>query len=501
MSSEREIVVGPPGCGKTTTLLGMVEKEIENGTSPDSVGYVSFTKRAATEAVERACAKFRLTPRDLPNFRTLHSTCFRALGIGSGDVLEGKKLREFGDWLGVEFSTYVSTEEGSTAGFTQADRALFMENLARVRRVPLRQQFDEYHDDLTWSFVDYVSRGLEKFKRDRNLVDYTDMLERFTQSTWAPRVEVLFVDESQDLSLLQWEVVSRLSHSARRVVIAGDDDQAIYKWAGAAVDYFVNMPGHVRVLGKSWRVPRSVQIAANDIISRVKSRREKDWSPKDEDGVVSRVASVDQIDFLDGEILILARNNVFLRPLEADLRRDGVLYEYKGRSSVSQDILDAVRLWEHLRKGNKVEAKEVSKVYEYMSAGVGYARGSRKLPGFSSDDLVGIPDLRERGGLLTDDIWHRALDRIPPDEVVYMLKILRRGEKLTGRPRVRLSTIHGSKGGEADHVVLLTDVARRTHDEFYQSPEDEARVWYVAATRAKSRLSVVSPSSSRSYDV
>jgi ATP-dependent exoDNAse (exonuclease V) beta subunit len=66
-------------------------------------------------------------------------------------------------------------------------------------------------------------------------------------------------------------------------------------------------------------------------------------------------------------------------------------------------------------------------------------------------------------------------------------------------PRIRLQTIHGSKGGEADEVVLLTDMAPRTHREAQTAPDDEARVWYVAATRARQTLTVVPPRTERHF--
>ena len=52
------------------------------------------------------------------------------------------------------------------------------------------------------------------------------------------------MDESQDLSLLQWNIVWKLMEKAKRTVIAGDDDQAIYRWAGADVETLINMKGN-----------------------------------------------------------------------------------------------------------------------------------------------------------------------------------------------------------------------------------------------------------------
>jgi DNA helicase-2/ATP-dependent DNA helicase PcrA len=80
----------------------------------------------------------------------------------------------------------------------------------------------------------------------------------------------------------------------------------------------------------------------------------------------------------------------------------------------------------------------------------------------------------------------------------YMLAALKRGDKLRGgQPRVRLSTIHSAKGGEADHVVLMTEMAERSFQEMKINPDDERRVWYVGVTRARERLTVVASQTHR----
>ena len=51
---------GPPGTGKTTTLLNKVDELLAGGMSPTDIGYFSFTRKAAHEARDRAVARFNL---------------------------------------------------------------------------------------------------------------------------------------------------------------------------------------------------------------------------------------------------------------------------------------------------------------------------------------------------------------------------------------------------------------------------------------------------------
>lgn len=79
--------------------------------------------------------------------------------------------------------------------------------------------------------------------------------------------------------------------------------------------------------------------------------------------------------------------------------------------------------------------------------------------------------------------------------------LLKRGEKLDKEPRIKIGTIHGVKGGEAEHVLLLTDIAPRTYREMHALPDDEIRVFYVAITRAKKSLHIVQPNTNMYFDI
>ena len=73
------------------------------------------------------------------------------------------------------------------------------------------------------------------------------------------------------------------------------------------------------------------------------------------------------------------------------------------------------------------------------------------------------------------------------------MKILER------QPRIKLSTIHGSKGGEADNVMLLTDLTRKADAEYWRQRDQERRVFYVGMTRARNTLNIVRSQSDREF--
>ena len=145
------IILGPPGTGKTTTILNLIEMEMERGTPPDRIGYFAFTKKASEEGRDRTIERFGLHEKEVPNFRTLHSLCHRMLGLSRSSVLNGTSIKEFNDIMGLRLSSTVSLEEGSVSLLSKDDRLSFIEGLSRLRCVSLREQWHEHYDeDIDW---------------------------------------------------------------------------------------------------------------------------------------------------------------------------------------------------------------------------------------------------------------------------------------------------------------------------------------------------------------
>jgi superfamily I DNA/RNA helicase len=463
MTSKTIKIFGSPGTGKTTTLLNILEEKIAEGYNPLKIGYFSFTRRAIKEARNRIIKKFKLSEDDLDYFRTIHSLCYRTLNVNSGQVFKGERLKEFSELVRVEMSG-VSEENtsGLTIGNKKGDLLLFCDEVARSSEKDLKKVWQELECDHSWEEQLFFSKALANFKREKKLLDFTDMLDLFIEQKNVPHLDIIFVDEAQDLTAKQWKVIDKLNEHCKFRYIAGDDDQAIYPWAGADVKKFLNIQGEIKVLDKSYRLPRVVHKLACDIANRISFRQFKKWTCKDEEGSITDIISIEDVDMSDGEWLVLARSGYQLNNVESYCKRMGWFYE-KGYQEF---------------RTNK-----------YF----------KKLDNVEKDEKFTLNYLRDNLGLLAKGDWQEVIFGLDPEDILMFESLVNSGDIFKNKARIRLSTIHTMKGGESENVVVISDISFKTWKKLMEEPDDEHRVFYVAVSRTSKNLFILQPQTKYSY--
>jgi DNA helicase-2/ATP-dependent DNA helicase PcrA len=474
-----QIVLGPPGTGKTTTLLEMLSDYLKKGGSPERVAFVSFSRRAIAEVIEKLGRK----PEEFPHFRTIHATAFHMLGLSRDDVVQQKQWSHFSELIGLPI-TSAGHEEPMWDG-TIGDKCLALHSLARARGTSLEMEWRRSMlPDLPLATVKWVVAEFERFKYVNALHDFHDMI---TKATGDLPVDLLFVDEAQDTTPAQWAFLRSIAKRIEWVVIAGDDDQAIYGWSGADGDALRRFSGERMILPLSHRLPKTIKELADRIVKRIQVRVPKQFTERPgEPGTVEWRTEPATLDLHDGKTwLMLARSNYQLDTYRDLARQQGVVYTLpNGEWSWTLPAVRAAKAYEAMRRGKLVPRAEVKAMGPFLPA---------PLP-------PSLPPQVGWSSLFTEDsrefTWMEALPGIPTGDREYIRALRQGGESLTKPGRVRIGTVHSVKGAEADHVVLNTDISSRVAHGQRLDPDAEHRVQYVGVTRAKNQLTLLNPGTS-----
>lgn len=213
------LVMAGPGTGKTQTLMGRVNRLLDEGERARSILCLTFTRRAAQELRDRM-QRERGEDASPPQAGTLHSLCFDY-------------------WKHAYAETPVILPE-------EAAIRLFHEVNPDIDKKHLKHYWNKYNlsrelledvpDDLFEAHINYGNQ-----KNHWNLLDHTDLLEFMLEQTGAPTFHQpwkhVLVDEVQDLTPLQLAVIKGIApESGEGVFCIGDPRQSIYGFRGATDD-------------------------------------------------------------------------------------------------------------------------------------------------------------------------------------------------------------------------------------------------------------------------
>ena len=463
-------VVGPPGTGKTRRLLNEVQRYVKKGVPLKRIGYFAFTRKAAGEARDRFLKiNTHLTKKDIQYFQTLHSLAFNKLGLKEENVMQDLNYKVIGETCGIQIK-YATYETNNWNGIFSSDSEyLSMINLARVKQISVMDQLDlnEHLSKIERDKLDAIEKEINNYKEIYGLIDFTDMIQKFLDKNIQLNFDVVFVDEAQDLSLIQWAMINKIEKDTGcDVFVAGDDDQAIFGWAGADVDSFINYNAEEIPLKQSERVPSSIQKTALNVINRIQENRiDKEYFPKSETGQIFEKYRLSDIDMSTGDWLILTRTKSLLKSVPTYLKKKGLFFESAQGNSIGKGLYEDIQHWSKLQKKIQLPDIQVQRIKE-----------------------------RIKGDMNISLHWYDAFNKLTESQITYMRLLLLNNEDPTKKARIKVSTIHGAKGGEATNVVLFLNETANTIKGAKKSTakqDEEYRVWYVGVTRSMKNLYLI----------
>ena len=343
--------------------------------------------------------------------------------------------------------------------------------------VELEMLCDHFGIDIWGPEIRIARKAIEKGLAERKKIDFTDMLYvPVVKGMRLEQYEVILVDEAQDQSKLQLEVVVRSVADGGRLIFVGDENQAINGFAGAMTD---SMDMLIRETNAK-RLPLSVCYRCPT--SHIDLAREFDPTIEPAPGAgVGDVIYIDEGEFPSmvgyGD-LIICRINAPLIGFALQLIREGLPARVKGRDTAKElmgivtkleksngefdDVYATLESWR-----NQQVAKLTKK--QYSDAAIGRVHDIADcVEAFIDSDVDSWGDLQSRiGSLFADEgasIW--------------------------------LSSVHRAKGLEANNVFILKPhkMPLIWKDQKAWQTQQEYNVQFVSLTRAKANLYfVVSP--------
>ena len=279
------LVVAGAGTGKTRTLIYRVARLVELGHPPPSILLLTFTRRASEEMLRRAALLLDRRCEKVAGgtFHSFANTLLRrhAIAAGFGENFTILDRADSHDLVGLIRQEVHAVNKAVRFPRKETLADLFSRAVNREEDVATAVEKEAPHFLYCLGEILAISRMYETTKRERNLMDYDDLLVHLAallreneaiRRTVSETYRHVLVDEYQDTNRIQAEILRLLATAHDNVMAVGDDSQSIYSFRGASfrniMDFPSDFPGaKVVFLEENYRSRQPILDLTNEIIA------------------------------------------------------------------------------------------------------------------------------------------------------------------------------------------------------------------------------------------
>lgn len=285
------LILAVPGAGKTTVLLHRTINLIRNhNISPDSILSITFSKASAEDMKERFNNTISDMQTNLAKFSTIHAFCYSL-------------IREYAYMNRLNY-TLIEDSKNPNNKYNLLKKIYFETNKDYITEERLDSLLnaigyiknmmltpDEFLDKNKIDINNFktIYNIYENYKRSNNLLDFDDMLtisqeilqkNNYLLQKYRSKYDFIQVDEGQDTSKAQMEIIYSIAHPKNNIFIVADDDQSIYGFRGAypkgLFQFNQKFPnGKLFFMENNYRSSKNIVSISNKLIKNNKVRYNK----------------------------------------------------------------------------------------------------------------------------------------------------------------------------------------------------------------------------------
>ena len=374
------LILAGAGSGKTrvlTTRIGYLMKEKK--VKAENILAITFTNKAANEMRERVDETLNDEDTSAMWITTFHSCCVRILR---------KSINKIGynrSFVIYDSSDQVTLVKDCLRELNYSEKAMDPKYIisvisnAKDKLINPKQFREKYKNDFSKSKIaDVYALYQDRLKRNSAL-DFDDLISKTVElfrehedvlDFYRNRFRYIMVDEYQDTSRAQYELVRLLAQGHQNICVVGDDDQSIYGWRGADIRNILEFERdyddvHVIKLEQNYRSTQIILDAANYLIkNNIERKRKKLWSEKKEGELIKiqlAETEVDEAEFVANTISTMVRTG------ERSYKDFAVLYRANAQARQVEDALNRAQIPYNIYGGTKFyERKEIKDMVAYL---------------------------------------------------------------------------------------------------------------------------------------